>query len=270
VHYQHRYHAGNFADVFKHVLLIGLLDALNAKPAPWAYLDTHAGSGRYRWDDAALAKTGEVEFGAKKVMVADGLTGWLAQYAALLHGDTFTLPGSPGIAQARQRDGDGLILCENAPAICEELKAELRGPGIAVHQCDGYGAWALLPPLQKRGLVLVDPAFEACDELEQMLAFAQKASARFGHGLYAFWYPVKGAYAVDRFARRLAQQTGREVIDARLAVSAPQDGRMCGCGLALVNAPYAFAQQLPGELANLLAVLRQDHGAGHQIERHAP
>lgn len=270
MHYQHQFHAGNFADVFKHVLLIGLLESLNAKPASWAYLDTHAGAGCYRWDDAALARTGEVEFGAKKVMAADGLTGWLAQYAALLRRDTFTLPGSPAIAQSWQRDGDGLTLCENATVICEELKAELRGPGIAVHQRDGYGAWALLPPPQKRGLVLVDPAFEARDELEQMLTFAKQASTRFAHGLYAFWYPVKGDYAVDRFARRLAQQTGREVIDARLAVSTPQDGRMCGCGLALVNAPYAFAQQLPGELVNLLTVLRQGHGAGQQIERHAP
>lgn len=270
MHYQHRYHAGNFADVFKHVLLVGLLESLNAKPAPWAYLDTHAGAGRYRWDDEALAKTGEVEHGAKKMLAAQSLGGWSAQYTELLRRDSFLLPGSPAIAQAWQRGGDGLILCENAPAVFDDLKAEMRGPGVAVHQRDGYGAWALLPPPQKRGLVLVDPAFEARDELEQMLAFAKEAIARFAHGIYAFWYPVKGQYAVDRFARRLAQQTGREVIDARLSVQAPQEGRMCGCGLAIVNAPYAFAQQLPAELPPLLAVLRQGHGAHQQIERHAP
>lgn len=270
MHYQHRYHAGNFADVFKHVLLIGLLESLNAKPAPWAYLDTHAGAGRYRWDDEAMGKTGEVDFGAKKMLAAESLGGWSARYAELLRRDGFLLPGSPAIAQAWQREGDGLMLCENAPAICDELKTEMRGPGVAVHQRDGYGAWALLPPRQKRGLVLVDPAFEARDELEQMLAFAKEAITRFAHGIYVFWYPVKGQYAVDRFARRLAQQTGREVIDARLSVQAPQDGRMGGCGLAIINAPYAFAQALPAELPSLLSVLRQGHGAHQQVERHAP
>ena len=270
MHYQHRYHAGNFADVFKHVLLIGLLESLNAKPAPWAYLDTHAGAGRYRWDDEALAKTGEAENGARRLMAAEDLTGWVGHYAALLRDDDFMLPGSPAIAAALRRDGDRLLLCENAPAVFDDLKAELRGPRIAVHQRDGYGAWALLPPPEKRGVVLVDPAFEARDELEQMLTFAQHAIGRFAHGIYAFWYPVKGQYAVDRFARRLAQQTGREVLDARLTVSAPQDGRMRGCGLAIVNAPFAFANQLPQELPALVALLAQGHGAAHRIETHTP
>jgi len=270
MHYQHRYHAGNFADVFKHVLLIGLLESLNAKATPWAYLDTHAGAGRYRWDDEALTKTGEVEEGAKKIMAAEGLTGWLAQYAAMVRDDSFMLPGSPAIVQALQRPGDRLMLCENAPAVVEELKAEMRGPGIAVHQRDGYGAWALLPPAEKRGLVLVDPAFEARDELELMLAFAKQAMGRFAHGIYAFWYPVKSQHSVDRFARRLAQQTGREVLDARLQIETPRDGRMCGCGLAIVNPPWSFAQALPTHLRALQAVLAQDRGASHHIESLSP
>ncbi|MEN8664685.1 MAG: 23S rRNA (adenine(2030)-N(6))-methyltransferase RlmJ [Polycyclovorans sp.] len=270
MHYQHRYHAGNFADVFKHVLLIGLLDALNAKPAPWAFLDTHAGAGRYRWDDEALARTGEVEGGARRVLAAEGLTGWLARYASRVRDDPFMLPGSPAIADTMRRQDDRLMLCENAPAVVETLRAEMRGPGIAVHQRDGYGAWALLPPAEKRGLVLVDPAFEARDELDQMLTFAKQAVGRFAHGIYAFWYPVKSQHSVDRFARRLAQQVGRDVLDARLHIEAPRDGRMCGCGLAILNPPWAFAQALPDALRALQAVLGQDRGAAHHIEHHTP
>jgi 23S rRNA (adenine2030-N6)-methyltransferase len=267
MHYQHRYHAGNFADVFKHVLLIGLIEALNQKDSPWAYLDTHAGAGRYARHDEAQARTGEAETGAARLLAAPpSPQPWLARYQALLQAAPRELPGSPAVAAALRRPADRLMFCEPMPAVVAALREAMTGPGIAVHDRDGYGAWALLPPPEKRGLILVDPPFEARDEFERMTAFAEQALARFAHGIYALWYPVKNRHAADAFVRRLGRKlAGREALDARLFISHPQDGRMRGCGLTVINPPYAFRQALPAALDALVPLLAQGEGARRSL-----
>lgn len=267
MHYQHRYHAGNFADVFKHVLLIGLLEALNQKYSPWAYLDTHAGAGRYARHDEAQARTGEAETGAARVLAAAPPNlPWLSRYRTLLAAAPREIPGSPAVAAALRRPADRLMLCEAVPAVVSALREAVSGAGVAVHERDGYGAWALLPPPEKRGLILVDPPFEARDEFERMTAFAEQALARFAHGIFALWYPVKNRHAADAFVRRLGRKlAGREALDARLFISHPQDGRMRGCGLAVINPPYAFRQALPAVLEALVPLLAQGEGARHSL-----
>lgn len=267
MHYQHRYHAGNFGDVLKHVLLIGLLDALNQKDSPWAYLDTHAGAGRYARHDEALLRTGEAEGGAARVLAAPPSPHpWLARYRQLLEGAPSEIPGSPAVALALKRPADRLMLCEKVPAVVTALRESLAGPGIAIHERDGYGAWSLLPPAEKRGLILVDPPFEARDEFEQLTAFSAQALSRFAHGVYALWYPVKNRHAADAFVRRLGRKlAGREALDARLFISHPQEGRMRGCGLVVINPPFVFRQALPAVLEALVPLLAQGDGARYGL-----
>lgn len=279
MHYQHRFHAGNFADVFKHVLLTGLVQAIAAKGTPWAYLDTHAGLGRYRYDDEALRRTGEIEGGLRRVLGASDLRGWLEDYARAVKAEgPAHFPGSPALVAQLAGPSARLMFCELRPERAEALKAELAAraaegrptPRWAVHARDGFGAWALTPPPERRGLVLVDPPFEDPEELEHMLDFARETARRFGHGVQAHWYPLKARHAAERFARRLAQKTGREVLDARLTVAAAAEGRMVGCGLAVVNPPFAYRQGLSGALADLQRLLAQDEAAHSHIESHAP
>lgn len=269
MHYQHQFHAGNFADVFKHVLLVGLLEALNQKDNAWAYLDTHSGTGLYYLGNEAARRTGEAEHGISRVLADSAVltTPWLQRYREIVIATGHECyPGSPSIAAACQREQDRLMLCEQVPAIAEELRRHLSGPNRAVHLRDGYGAWALLPPAEKRGLVLVDPPFEARDEYERLVRFASTALGRFSNGIYALWYPVKQRHAADAFVRRLTRAIGREAVDIRLFVSHPQDGRMRGCGLAVINPPYAFLQGAPAEMAALSILLAQGPGARHEIQ----
>src|ERR1043165_9663162 len=197
MHYQHRYHAGNFGDVFKHALLCALLKALNRKDTPWFYLETHAGSGDYDLRRDEAARTGEFEDGIARLwplrFKEGALFDYLRQVAALnpdeqLHG----YPGSPLIAQALARPQDRLALCEKEPEIAAALKQTLgRDRRVAIHHRDGYEAYALLPPQEKRGLVLIDPPFERRDEFDTVAEFLERAVGRFANGIYAAWYPVK-------------------------------------------------------------------------------
>lgn len=268
MHYQHQFHAGNFADVFKHVLLIGLLESLCQKETPWAYLDTHAGAGWYTLTADAAMRTGEAVDGVQRIhALSGGLPPWLQRYREDVMASPERYPGSPAIAAARRRVQDRLMLCEKQSAIFEQLKREMGGDGHALHQRDGYQAWSLLPPPEKRALVLVDPPFEARDEFEQLAAFATTTLARMSHAVIALWYPVKQRHAADGFRRRLARSISREAVDARLFVSQPQDARMRGCGLLVINPPYPFQQALPEHLAVLADALAQGPGAGYDLQR---
>ena len=267
MHYQHQFHAGNFADVFKHVLLLGLLESFNQKDSAWAYLDTHAGVGRYALSAEAALRTGEAATGVQRLLDDDDpLPPWLMQYRSLVRLQPGRYPGSPAIAAAMRRPQDRLMLCEKQPAIFAQLKSEMRGSGHALHERDGYQAFSLLPPPEKRALVLVDPPFEARDEFDRLTEFAAATVARMAHAVLALWYPVKQRHAADSFVRRLGRTVKRDAVDARIFVSHPQDARMRGCGLAVINPPYAFQQALPAHLAVLADRLAQGPGAGYALE----
>lgn len=262
MHYRHAYHAGNFADVHKHVVLVGLLQAMSRKDSPWSYLETHAGAGLYDLRSAASLKTAEAQDGIGQ-LVADGnyaepIASYLKAVRALnAVGEAVTIyPGSPVLAQALLRDKDKLVLCENVPDVFEDLRQHFaRDRQTTLHERDGYEGHALLPPPEKRGLVLVDPPFERRDEFEAMEAFLVKSQARFAGGIYAFWYPLKNSFEVERFGRRIALASRKPVLDLCLDTGAPAEGQMRGSGLVVVNPPYRFAEEMTPVLADLAKTL---------------
>ncbi|MFT4046883.1 MAG: 23S rRNA (adenine(2030)-N(6))-methyltransferase RlmJ [Solimonas sp.] len=277
MHYQHRFHAGNFADVFKHVLLCGLLRALNRKDAPWAYVETHAGGGAYDLRGGAATRTAEFEDGIARVLDARDAPEPVAAYLDIVRamnaggGELRRYPGSPWFAAQAARSSDRIVLCEREPAIAAELKAELGAdPRVAIHRRDGYEAPALLPPREKRGLVLVDPPFERPDEFDAVGDFSAKALARFGNGVYVIWYPYKKRFDTERFLRRLRGNCAREAINYTLETGAASEGQMHACGVVVVNPPFSFVAEAEAALPWLAQRLAQGGKAAARAERWTP
>jgi 23S rRNA (adenine2030-N6)-methyltransferase len=263
VHYRHSYHAGNFADVFKHVLLCALAAALNRKDAAWCYLETHAGAGAYDLGDEGAVRTGEWRDGIGRLLDGPAPRA-LADYLALVKKlqqpaaaeGSLLYPGSPLLIRALARAGDRLLLCEQVPEVAADLREQIAGDArVTIHLRDGYEAHALLPPKEKRGLILVDPPFERPDEFGAVAGFLQQALKRFAHGVYAAWYPVKNRFEAERFERRVARESERPALTIHFDVDAPTSGKLRACGLLVVNPPFGFeaeAQAIGNELAELL------------------
>ncbi|MGH8152405.1 MAG: 23S rRNA (adenine(2030)-N(6))-methyltransferase RlmJ [Rhodanobacteraceae bacterium] len=261
MNYRHAFHAGNFADVFKHAIVLALLDALTAKAKPLCYLDTHAGRGCYALDDPQAQKTGEWRDGIGRLSDAPVIPQPLQRYVGAIRacnpdGTLRTYPGSPLLATDALRADDRLVLCD----LQDEEAAALRGyfrddPRVHVHARDGYAALnALLPPAEKRGLVLIDPPFEAQEaEFGAIEAALAKAHARWPNGVYAVWYPIKSHRAIAPFHRHLTRGPFDKVLVAELLVRADDSPlRMNGCGMAIANPPW----RLDAAVANMLPALR--------------
>lgn len=272
MNYRHSYHAGNFADVLKHVVLVALLEALKSKQTPLAVLDTHAGAGEYSLASEEALKTGEFRDGVLRLMHAERLPTLLHAYLNLVrvHNGVQTYPGSPLIAAQLLRDHDRLVLCE----IQDEETAALRrlfsrDTRVAVHQRDGYQAMAaLLPPKEKRGLVLIDPPFEAQEQefrfIEEALVAAHK---RWPTGVYAVWYPIKLRQSLLPFHRWLKESGMRKVLVAEICVHPDNSAlRLNGCGMAIINAPYRLDRTLAELLPVLAGALAQSRYAQHRLE----
>jgi 23S rRNA (adenine2030-N6)-methyltransferase len=268
MHYQHAYHAGNFADVFKHILLTGLLSSLNRKDKPWSFFDTHAGAGEYDLAGAGASRTGEWRDGIGRLIAADGAPEMAAAFLRIAGPAAAAqrYPGSPLFARALARPGDRLVLCEKVPEVAAMLKQALRGdPAAAIHQRDGYEAAALLPPPEKRGLVLIDPPFERPDEFEAVGDFIAAAVARFAGGIYAAWYPLKNRHVASRLVRRAPRETGKPVLNLELDNGEPAEGQMHACGLLVVNPPFGFEPAAREALAWLAPRLAQGPRPGFTI-----
>lgn len=256
MHYQHAYHAGNFADVFKHVLLVALLDALSRKDKPWCFTDTHAGAGLYGLSVSSTERAEEWEGGIGRVWRSTPRDALLQRYLALVGevagaGTRPTrYPGSPWLAARVARPGDRVVACETVPEVASVLRCAV--PRAGVQQCDGYGVRGALPPRERRGLVLVDPPFERADEFDAARAFITAAVPRYAGGVFALWYPLKNRHAADHALRCLARDAGRPVLDLRLDVGSSGDGKMHACGLAVLGAPYRFAETVRPALAELV------------------
>lgn len=272
MHYQHRFHAGNFADVYKHVLLCGLLRALGRKEAPWAYLETHAGGGAYDLLDEAASRTAEYHHGIGRIYGAVAAPEPVAAYLDIVqtlnaHGALRRYPGSPLFAAHYARAADRIVLCEREPAIAATLKAELGAdPHVAIHQRDGYEAQALLPPREKRGLVLVDAPFERPDEFDAAADFVARALGRFSNGVIAIWYPYKKRFDTERFLRRLRRDCGREAINYTLETGAASEGQMHACGVVVINPPFSFVNEMATALPWLAGMLSQGAKAQARAE----
>lgn len=276
MNYRHAFHAGNFADVFKHVLLIGLLDALQAKPAALCYVDSHAGRGCYDLTADEAGRTGEYRDGVLRLLGCPALPPALADYAALVRnlgeeaGVLRRYPGSPLIAAARMRERDRAIICELQDGEAAALKDQLRGDRrFAVHHRDGYEALkALLPPAQKRGLVLIDPPFEAqAAEFAIIQAALEQALRRWPNAIYAVWYPIKQLDAVAPFHRWLTRHVGMASAAELLVHPANTPLRLNGCGLAIINPPWRFEQWIAGWLPALQALLSAPDTGGSRVVR---
>lgn len=269
MNYRHAFHAGNFADVFKHALLLELIDALTAKGKPLCYFETHAGRGSYALDGPEAGKTGEWREGIGRLWTRD-VPPALQRYAAAIHalnpdGTLRAYPGSPQLAARALRPGDSLVLCELQPDEAEALRSRFRGDRRThVHARDGYAALhALLPPRERRGLVLIDPPFEAQErEFETIETALARARARWPSGVYAVWYPIKLRSASAPFHRHLARGPFERVLVAELLVRADDSPlRLNGCGLLVANPPWRFDARGAALLPALRATLAQSPAA---------
>lgn len=265
MNYRHAFHAGNFADCMKHALLVLMLRMLMRKPAPVFVLDTHAGAGHHDIGSEAARRTNEAAGGIARLW--DDTPPALEDYVTLVR-ELGLYPGSPALIRALLRPGDHLACCELHPEDAGALRRLFRGDAqTAVHQRDGWeGLKALLPPKQKRGLVLIDPPYEHPEEFSRLAAGLALAHARFPGGVLAAWYPVKHRAPVRAFFTGL---TLRDVIAVELLLREPLDPtRLNGCGLVIVNPPYRFEEEARPVLDALLERLgRGEPGAAVTITR---
>ena len=265
MNYRHGYHAGNFADVLKHTALCELLRLLTAKDKKLFVLDTHAGAGGYDLSGSQARRTGEAETGIVRLagLPRTGMPAAVARYLAAVTaydrkfgpagGQLRRYPGSPRLVRAALRPGDRFIACELHPEEALLLKREFAGDrAVEVRQADGYKALkALLPPFERRGLVLIDPPFEVPDEYEHLLRALRQGVRRFATGCYAVWYPIKDD-AAAAFAADLAAFKPL-VLELRLDGVAP--GKLAACGLAVINPPWRFEEAMRDALSWIAAQL---------------
>ena len=253
MNYRHAFHAGNFADVFKHTILVGLVDALKAKPSAFCVLDTHAGRGSYDLSSEEAQRTGEFREGIARLMFGDTQPPLLQRYIDEVRrfDDSSPLsryPGSPVLISQLLREQDRGVFCELQPEEADALKRAVRGDArCAVHQRDGYAAMkAFLPPPERRGLVLIDPPFEAQDGEFRIIESALEAALqRWPTGMFAVWYPIKRRSGVMPFHRWLSRCGAKSVLNAELMIHPDTSPlRLNGCGMAIINPPWQFDAQL--------------------------
>ena len=277
MNYRHAFHAGNFADVIKHIVLVRILTYLQEKEAAFRVIDTHAGAGLYDLTSEEAERSGEWLTGIARVMQArfsPAAIELVMPYLDLVRAfnpqrDLKTYPGSPLIARGLLRPQDRLTACELEPNARKKLIEALRRDTQArVVDLDGWMALsAFVPPNERRGLVLIDPPFEAKDEFERMAAGFATAFAKWPTGSYLLWYPAKSRRATDVLAEQVAATTASAVSPGkclRLEFSvAPQAAgtALTSAGLLIVNPPWTLANELKIILPELEKPLGQG-GAG--------
>ncbi len=273
MNYRHAFHAGNFADVFKHVLLVRMLDYLRRKPAPFFFLDTHAGIAEYDLAAPQSTRTGEWREGIGRLAGhAEGAAGALLKpYLDLVgpcesDGRPYRYPGSPRLAQAMLRDIDRASLCELHRQDAALLRAAMgRDRRVKVIEIDGYLAWnAFLPPKERRGLVLVDPPFEKARESQRMQAGLVSAQRKWATGTQALWYPIKSPSPGFGLAERLRAAGLRRLLHLRLWTGRSEG--LHGCGMIVLNPPYSLREEAEIILPYLTARLAQGDGADCAVE----
>jgi 23S rRNA (adenine2030-N6)-methyltransferase len=260
MNYRHAYHAGNFADVFKHLVLLGLLGKLREKEKPFCYVETHAGKGLYDLQSEAARRTGEAEEGVLKLADATDLPAHLQHYLGLLRkipgnsGDLRWYPGSPIIAQAMLRQQDRAVLVELHAEESTELKRNLGNDRrISVHCRDGWEALgALLPPTPRRGMLLVDPPYEKSDEFEQIFAGLDTVQDRWSNATVAVWYPIKRGADLVPVYRRLSKGAYGDVLRVEICLH-PDDtpARLNGTGVVIIRPPWQLDEDIRGWLPGL-------------------
>jgi 23S rRNA (adenine2030-N6)-methyltransferase len=275
MNYRHAFHAGNFADVMKHIILTRLIEYLKLKPAAFRVIDTHAGLGRYSLtgDEAkrspewvhGIGKLLKAELAAKPKLLIQPYLGVVA--GENQNGALARYPGSPLLARKLFREQDRLSALELHERDARKL-AELFAGDIQarVSELDGWLALnAYVPPKEKRGLVLVDPPFEEAGEWQRLVDGLAKAHRKWATGLYALWYPLKEPREVSGFVADLKATGIPRMLRAELLVERPLAGKLYGSGMIVVNPPFVLEDELRSILPALVKALGRD-GASHRLE----
>jgi 23S rRNA (adenine2030-N6)-methyltransferase len=277
VNYRHAFHAGNFADVFKHAVLCRILAYLREKPAAFRVIDTHGGAGLYDLGGSDASRGGEWRQGIALLTaarldppVAKLLAPLLEAVAALNPpGQLKIYPGSPALARAWLRPQDKLLVCEIEPKAAQALTANMRGDvRIKTLRIDGWTALsAYVPPVERRGVVLVDPPFEAPDDFTRLANGLAAAHRKWATGIYALWYPIKSRAEPDRLAKNLTRSGIARMLRAELTVAPPDEvSRLIGSGLILVNPPWTLEAELKVLLPALAGILGRDGKGGFRLD----
>lgn len=282
MNYRHAYHAGNFADVMKHAVLALVIEHMKLKDKPFRLIDTHAGTGIYDLAGTKAEKTGEWRHGIGRLVgpeaspITDGaVAALLDPYLSVVRNlnDESTLrsyPGSPLLARRLMRPGDALVANELHPKDNAALRTLMtRERDTKVLALDGWTALrALLPPKERRGIVLVDPPFEERGELERMETAVGDMLERFATGTMLLWYPVKSDYTIGRFHARLAGQHGGKLLRVELNVGLPHTpGELTHAGLLILNPPYKLDENLRRLLPFLARRLALSTGSDWLVEQ---
>ena len=288
--YQHAFHAGNHADVLKHVVLIQTLSHAIQKEAPVFYVDTHAGSGLYSLKGAQARKSAESETGIHKLWSEKKAPAHVVDYLNLIHdmnpsGKLQYYPGSPFIAEKVLRSQDRLRLYELHPTEIQNLAKNFqelakqeqqagqrpagRGKRVIVDRNDGFAALkAVLPPPSRRAVVLIDPPYENKMDYQKVVESMADAMKRFPTGTYLIWYPVLQRPESQRFAERLKKTINQEWLNVTLSTGGqPLDGfGLVSSGMFVVNPPWKLADELKETMPYLVSALGNDAGADFLLE----
>lgn len=274
--YRHAFHAGNHADVLKHFVLLALLDYYSRKDKAWWYVDTHAGAGCYALDSVQAGKTAEFSAGIGRIWEQTSAPEVLHGYLDAVrqfnpHGHLTFYPGSPAIAMTRLREQDRMRLFELHPA-----DAQLLGQTFArdtdrvmVRKTDGFSALrALLPPLTRRAVVLIDPPYEVKEDYKRVVSVLGDAMRRFPSGSYMVWYPLLARPEAQQLPEHLAALGAESWLDVRFVQRKPsRDGfGMFGSGLYITNPPWTLPQVLEEAMPWLVRMMGEDEGADFDME----
>lgn len=276
MNYRHAYHAGNFADVLKHTALVACLLHLRKKETPFAVIDSHGGRGLYDIGGEEARKTGEAADGISRLLPLDALPGVLDPYRELVRGFGANFyPGSPLIAARLLRAKDRLIVIEKHPEEFAALSCALAGENRArIISGDFYRDLSgLLPPKERRGLILIDPPYEAEDEFAQATRMLIDAYRRFATGIFVFWYPAKARAKVAASAGELLNSGVSSLLKVEFDTGAPEASKaqerslkLAAAGVLVINPPFGFSQDMQTMLAFLEQKLAQGPRARGALE----
>jgi 23S rRNA (adenine2030-N6)-methyltransferase len=274
--YRHAFHAGNHADVLKHLILIEIAQYMAEKPAPFWIIDTHAGAGRYALESAHASKLGEFRDGVGRLWQAKGLPKAALNYLDFVKmlnadGQLRHYPGSPWLARQLLRESDRLRLYEMHSTDGRLLAECFKGAGrtVAITEGDGFaGLKAILPPPPRRALVLIDPSYETKGDYTAVVKTLQDSLKRFATGTFALWYPMLGKPESRQLPEKLKRLGAANWLHATLEVKAPaKDGfGMHGSSMFIINPPWTLEKTLHDTLPTLATLLAQDNGAKYTLE----
>lgn len=263
MNYRHAYHAGNHTELLKHSALLLVLRHLAAKDKPFFVLDTHGGIGAYDLASEKAQKTREAEDGILR-LARSGAPSALVDFVRAFNqgGEIRRYPGSPAIIAEHLREQDRLAVCELHHDDIETLRINMgRDARIAVHHRDAYEAMnALLPPAERRGLVLIDPPYEKIDEEDALAAALIRAQRKWATGIYMAWYPIKAARPFERMKQALEDAAIPNILTAELTLAPADEIKLVGGGLVIINAPWKLDDELRTLTDDLRVSLRAHRG----------